>query len=104
MEINECQPIETDEPRDIYLGQVVNSKDEAYDLYQEHAFKTGFSVRKGKELYYDNEKKKTRLKDFYCSKQGFKNNEPDGEVAYKRADSRTNCLAMVRFNVTKEGV
>ncbi|KAK2408219.1 protein FAR1-RELATED SEQUENCE [Trifolium repens] len=104
MEINECEPIETDEPRDIFLGQVVNSKEEAYDLYQEHAFKVGFSVRKGKECYYDNEKKNTRLKEFYCSKQGFKNNEPDGEVAYKRADSRTNCKAMVRFNVTKEGV
>ncbi|WJX87952.1 non-specific serine/threonine protein kinase [Trifolium repens] len=95
MEINECEPIETDEPRDIFLGQVVNSKEEAYDLYQEHAFKVGFSVRKGKECYYDNEKKNTRLKEFYCSKQGFKNNEPDGEVAYKRADSRTNCKAMM---------
>ncbi|GAU43932.1 hypothetical protein TSUD_135800 [Trifolium subterraneum] len=104
MEINECESIETDEPKDIYLGQVVHSKEEAYDLYQEHAFKVGFSVRKGKECYYDNEKKNTRLKDFYCSKQGFKNNEPDGEVAYRRGDSRTNCKAMVRFNVTKEGV
>lgn len=104
MDINECQPAEIDGFKDIFLGQIVNSKDEAYNLYQEHAFKTGFSVRKGKELYYDNEKKNTRLKDFYCSKQGFKNNESDGEVAYQRAESRTNCQAMVRFNVTKEGV
>jgi hypothetical protein len=47
------------------------------------------------------------LKDFYCSKQGFKNNEPECEiaskVAYQRADSRTNCKAMVRFNVSKDG-
>ncbi|KEH34390.1 FAR1 DNA-binding domain protein [Medicago truncatula] len=67
----------------------------------------GFSVRKGKELYYDNDKKNTRLKDYYCFKQGFKNNEPEGEivgeVAYQRADSRTNCKAMVRFNVSKDG-
>ncbi|CAI8608381.1 unnamed protein product [Vicia faba] len=104
MEITECLQNEIEEPKDIFLGQIVSSKDQAYDLYQEHAFKMGFSVRKGRELYHDNEKKKTRLKEFYCSKQGFKNNEPDGEVAYKRPDSRTNCLAMVRFNVTKEGV
>jgi hypothetical protein len=25
-------------------------------------------------------------------------------VAYERADSRTNCKAMARFNVSKEGV
>ncbi|KEH26293.1 FAR1 DNA-binding domain protein [Medicago truncatula] len=107
MEGSECQAVEIDKPRDIFLGQVVQSKDEAYNLYQEHGFKMGFSVRKGKELYYDNDKKNTRLKDYYCSKQGFKNNEPEGEivgeVAYQRADSRTNCKAMVRFNVSKDG-
>ncbi|XP_057432157.1 protein FAR1-RELATED SEQUENCE 5-like [Lotus japonicus] len=64
-----------------------------------HAFKLGFSVRKGRTLYHDNEKKNIRLKDFYCSKQGFKNNEPSGEVAYERAD----CKAMVRCNVSKDG-
>ncbi|CAJ2640429.1 unnamed protein product [Trifolium pratense] len=107
MQDNECQPVEIDKYKDIFLGQVVHSKDEAYNLYQEHGFKMGFSVRKGKELYYDNDKKNTRLKDFYCSKQGFKNNEPEGEiaskVAYQRVDSRTNCKAMVRFNVSKDG-
>jgi hypothetical protein len=71
MEDNESQPVEIEKSRDIFLGQIVHSKNEAYDLYQEHGFKMGFSVRKGKELYYDNDKKNTRLKDFYCSKQGF---------------------------------
>ncbi|KAJ1378345.1 FAR1 DNA-binding domain, partial [Sesbania bispinosa] len=104
MEHNECQAFEIDEPKDIFLGQVVYSKDEAYNLYQEHAFKMGFSVRRGRALYYDSEKKNIRLKDYYCSKQGFKNNEPQGEVTYERADSRTNCQAMVRFNVSKEGL
>ncbi|KAJ1399949.1 FAR1 DNA-binding domain [Sesbania bispinosa] len=90
--------------RFVYLSSVVFSKDEAYNLYQEHAFKMGFSVRRGRALYYDSEKKNIRLKDYYCSKQGFKNNEPQGEVTYERADSRTNCQAMVRFNVSKEGL
>jgi hypothetical protein len=61
--------MEIDGSKEIYLGQVVNNKDEAYNLYQEHAFKTGFSVRKGRELYYDNGKKQIRLKELYCSKQ-----------------------------------
>jgi hypothetical protein len=104
MENNECQPIEIDRCKEIFLGQVVFNKDEAYNLYQEHAFKMGFSVRKGKELYYDVEKKNTRSKEYYCSKQGFKNNESQGEVSYERANSRTNCKAMARFNVSKEGV
>ncbi|KAJ1382793.1 Zinc finger, PMZ-type [Sesbania bispinosa] len=104
MEHNVCQSLEVNEHKDIFLGQVVYNKDEAYALYQEHAFKMGFSVRKGRELYYDIEKKNTRLKDYYCSKQGFKNNELVGEVAYERADSRTDCKAMVRFNVSKDGV
>ena len=52
MEDNESQPVEIEKSRDIFLGQIVHNKDEAYDLYQEHGFKMGFSVRKGKELYY----------------------------------------------------
>jgi hypothetical protein len=47
------------------------------------------------------------LKDFYCSKQGFKNNERECEIAskfaYQRVDSRINCKAMVQFNVRKDG-
>lgn len=63
MENNEYPLVQIDEPKDIFLGQVVHSKEEAYNLYQEHAFKIGFSVtvRKGKEMYYDNEKKKYTL-------------------------------------------
>jgi hypothetical protein len=57
MENNECQPIEIDKCKEIFIGQVVLNKDEAYNLYQKHASKMGFSVRKGKEQYYDVEKK-----------------------------------------------
>ncbi|KAJ1388781.1 FAR1 DNA-binding domain [Sesbania bispinosa] len=104
MEHDKNQSLEFDEPKDIFLGQVVHSQDEAYNLYQAHAFKMGYSVRKGKELYYDSEKKFIRSKYYFCSKEGFKNNEVEGEVAYERANSRTGCKAMVRFNVSKEGV
>jgi len=44
------------------------------------------------------------MKEFCCFKEGFKNNETHGEASYERADSRTSCKAMVRFNVSKEGV
>jgi hypothetical protein len=46
MDINESQPLEIDGFEEIFLGQLVNNKDEAYNLYQEHAFRKGFSVRK----------------------------------------------------------
>jgi len=49
MVIGECQVVEIDNPIDIFLGQVVHSKDEAYNLYEEHGFKMGFSVKKGKK-------------------------------------------------------
>ncbi|XP_019455165.1 PREDICTED: protein FAR1-RELATED SEQUENCE 5-like [Lupinus angustifolius] len=77
--------------------------DEAYNLYQAHAFKMGFSVRKGQQQFYDNDRKNIRMKEYYCFKQWFKSNELQGEVAYERADSRTGCQAMVQFNVSKEG-
>jgi len=59
-----------------------------YNLYQEYAFRAGFSVRN-----YDNERKIIRFKVFFffLSKEGFKNNESEDEVAYERVDSRTNC-------------
>ncbi|KAF1864616.1 hypothetical protein Lal_00039247 [Lupinus albus] len=103
MEHDESQPLINDEPKDTFVGQIVKNIDEAYNLYQAHAFKMGFSVRKGQQQFYDNDRKNIRLKEYYCSKKGFKNNELQGEVAYERADSRTGCEAMVRFNVNKEG-
>ncbi|KAF1885991.1 hypothetical protein Lal_00032301 [Lupinus albus] len=77
MEHDESQPLKNDEPKDIFVGQIVKNIDQAYNLYQTHAFKMDFSVRKG-----------------------FKNNELQGEVAYERADSRTGCEAM-RYGKSK---
>lgn len=57
-----------------FLGQIINSKDEVYNLYQKHTFKMRFSVRKENELYHDNEKRNIRAKEFYCCIQGFKKN------------------------------
>ena len=36
------------------LGMVLNSKEEAYKLYNEYALRTGFSIRKNKIIYDDN--------------------------------------------------
>lgn len=43
MEQNECQLLKI-EPREIFLGQVMYSKDETYKLYQPYAFIMGFIV------------------------------------------------------------
>lgn len=47
VEENEYQYVGIKEFKDIFLDQVVFSKDEAYNLYEQHAFKMGFSVTKG---------------------------------------------------------
>nr|ABN05764.1 hypothetical protein MtrDRAFT_AC148775g42v2 [Medicago truncatula] len=49
-DINESQPVEIDGSEEIFLGQVVNNKDEAYNLYQKYAFRKGFSVGKGRVI------------------------------------------------------
>lgn len=39
------------------MGKVVNSEDEAYDLYNTYALRVGFSIRRGKVRWYGGCKK-----------------------------------------------
>ncbi|KAH1063363.1 hypothetical protein J1N35_028350 [Gossypium stocksii] len=52
-------------------GLVVNNEGEAYNLYTDYGHRIGFSVPKGKNRYLPGTNI-IRTKDFYCSKQGFK--------------------------------
>ena len=56
---------------DDLLGLSVNSCEETYILYNEHAFRMGFSVRKSKQMYRGGTKT-LLMKRFYCSKAGEK--------------------------------
>ncbi|OEL38856.1 hypothetical protein BAE44_0000125, partial [Dichanthelium oligosanthes] len=84
------------------LGCVVHSEEEAYRLYCDYGHRIGFSVRKGKQSYFIGTKN-IRTKDYYCSKEGLKYDEPVTEANFNRPDTRTNCKAMIRFRVDEKG-
>uniref|UniRef100_A0A0E0HLM6 FAR1 domain-containing protein n=1 Tax=Oryza nivara TaxID=4536 RepID=A0A0E0HLM6_ORYNI len=84
------------------LGCVVHSEEEAYKLYCDYGHRIGFSVRKGKQSYFIGTKN-IRTKDYYCSKEGLKYDEPVTEANFNRPDTRTNCKAMIRFRVDEKG-
>ncbi|XP_048337400.1 protein FAR1-RELATED SEQUENCE 5-like [Ziziphus jujuba] len=79
------------------MGKMVNSEEEAFDLYNAYALKIGFSIRKGRVTYFTGSKNR-RTREFLCSKEGFK---LDGdfveEKKTKRLETRTGCKASIRF-------
>ncbi|XP_037461695.1 protein FAR1-RELATED SEQUENCE 9-like isoform X1 [Triticum dicoccoides] len=84
------------------IGCMVHSEEEAYKLYCDYGHRIGFSVRKGKQSYFIGTRD-IRTKDYYCSKEGLKYDEPVTEANFNRPDTRTNCKAMVRFRVDEKG-
>ncbi|XP_006663840.1 protein FAR1-RELATED SEQUENCE 5-like [Oryza brachyantha] len=83
-------------------NKIANSEEEAYRLYCDYGHRMGFSVRKGKQYYFTGTKT-IRTKDYYCSKEGLKDDEQLTEANFNKPDTRTNCKAMVRFRVDSEG-
>ena len=88
---------------DNLLDKMVNSEDEAYALYNDYAFRTGFSIRKGKPRYFSG-LKNIRQREFLCSKEGFKLDEdPHHKKKWNKLETRTDCKALIRFTV-EDGV
>lgn len=57
-------------------------------MYNDYAFQTGFSVRKGKTRY-NSGSKNIKQREFLCSKEGFKLDEdPLEEKKVKRLETR----------------
>ncbi|KAJ1264841.1 hypothetical protein BS78_08G033000 [Paspalum vaginatum] len=83
-------------------NKVAYSEEEAYRLYCDYGHRMGFSVRKGKQYYFTGTKT-IRTKDYYCSKEGLKDDEQLTEANFNKPETRTNCKAMVRFRVDAEG-
>jgi hypothetical protein len=82
--------------------KVAYSEEQAYRLYCDYGHSMGFSVRKGKQYYFTGTKV-IRTKDYYCSKEGLKDDEQLTEANFNKPETRTNCKAMVRFRVDSEG-
>ncbi|KAL4304329.1 hypothetical protein GQ457_10G016650 [Hibiscus cannabinus] len=81
------------------MGLAVDSQDAAYNLYRDYGYGMGFSIRKGKNRYVSGTNV-IRFKEFYCSKEGFKEFE-DGinTKQYNKLETRTGCPAIIRFTV-----
>ncbi|XP_056695589.1 protein FAR1-RELATED SEQUENCE 5-like [Spinacia oleracea] len=82
-------------------GSVVKDDDEAYELYNNHAFRNGFGTRKGKKEYR-NGTKIVRQRFFICAYEGFKKAAGVVPKCYKKIDRRTGCKASVQFDVDKK--
>nr|GMD39417.1 protein FAR1-RELATED SEQUENCE 5-like [Ipomoea batatas] len=83
------------------LGVSVSSIDEAYEVYNDYAFRLGFSVRRGKQRYSAGTKQ-LKMKKFNCSKSGFKRVLRKG--SYLKVDVRTGCRASVQFDLDGNGM
>ncbi|CAB4313498.1 unnamed protein product [Prunus armeniaca] len=91
MIVNRMESFEED-----LLGKVVSTEEEAYNLYNSYATRTGFSVRRGQKRY--NTKKVLRQFSYFCSKEGFRLDSDPSEVSMaNKLETRTGCEARVRF-------
>ncbi|XP_019170574.1 PREDICTED: protein FAR1-RELATED SEQUENCE 5-like [Ipomoea nil] len=84
------------------LGITVTSIEEAFNLYNDYAFRLGFSVRKGKQ-YYVSGSQTIKMKKFHCAKSGFKDNKKKDSRSYSRVDTRTGCNAFCQFDLASNG-
>ncbi|KAI5659331.1 hypothetical protein M9H77_28124 [Catharanthus roseus] len=87
---------------DSLVGSVVSSEEDAFKLYNNHAFRLGFSVLKGNQKFKVGCKTQY-LKQFYCYKQGMKSNKGKGEKAYTKVHFHIGCKAMIEFQLNDEG-
>ncbi|KAH0996490.1 hypothetical protein GBA52_020354 [Prunus armeniaca] len=91
MIVNRMESFEED-----LLGKVVSTEEEAYNLYNSDATRTGFSVRRGQKRY--NTKKNLRQFSYFCSKEGFRLDSDPSEVSMaNKLEMRTCCEARIRF-------
>ena len=87
---------------DNLLDKVAYTEDEAYNLYNNYALWTGFSIRKGKPRYF-NGTKNIRQHEFLCSNEGFKINEDCCEEKnWKKLETRTGCKAFICFTIEND--
>ena len=87
---------------DNLLDKVAYIEVEAYNLYNNYALRTGFSIQKEKPRYF-NGTKNIRQHEFLCSNEGFKINEDRCEEKnWKKLETRTGCKAFICFTIEND--
>jgi hypothetical protein len=79
------------------VGMTFDSEDSAYEMYNNYAGKTGFSIRKSHSKL--REDKSLYQKYIVCSNEGYRKNKSS-----EKDITRTGCNARVQFSVSKEGI
>ncbi|KAK8549186.1 hypothetical protein V6N13_063582 [Hibiscus sabdariffa] len=81
------------------MGVAVDSEEAAYNLYKDYGHRMGFSVRRGRNMYVSSTNV-IRCKDYFCSKEGFKEFEGDINVKqHNKLETRNGCQAVIRFTM-----
>lgn len=80
----------------------VNSDVEAYELYNDYAFRKGFSVRKSKVRRSKNND--LSMRKFLCSNAGLKDEKRKRTRAFEKLNIRSGCKAFVQFHISEDGV
>ena len=81
----------------------VKSDAEAYEMYNDYAFRHGFSIRKGKVRYVGTSSV-WRGRNYVCSNAGLKDTSSKVPKKYSKLDYRTCCEAYIDFVIDEKGV
>ncbi|XP_021742873.1 protein FAR1-RELATED SEQUENCE 5-like [Chenopodium quinoa] len=95
-EINQAKQSE------LYLKQVTCDA-EAYDLYNDYAFKFGFSIRRAK-VRKVGQTSVWRSRKYFCSNAGLKDHSKSDVRRFEKLDVRTDCKAYVEFIIDDKGI
>ncbi|KAI5656934.1 hypothetical protein M9H77_25727 [Catharanthus roseus] len=86
---------------DSLVGIIVSSEKDAFKLYNDHAFRMGFSIRKENQKFRIGCNTKY-MKQFYCYKRRKKCDKRKEEKAYTEVDVRTCYKEMIEFRFNDE--
>ncbi|KAI5682011.1 hypothetical protein M9H77_03239 [Catharanthus roseus] len=87
---------------DSLIRTTVIFEEDAFQFYNGHAFKLGFSIRKGRKRYRASSVI-IYMRQFNCHKEGKKFDKGKVEKCYTKVDIPTNCKAMIEFFLNNDG-
>lgn len=82
------------------LMKEVDNDAQAFELYNDYAFRCGFGIRRDK-IGYREDRVTVRQRKFVCSYEGFKIDSGPRPKVYKKLDVRCGCKAFIQFDVCK---
>ena len=87
---------------DDLVGMIAMSEEEAFQIYNDYAYRMGFSVRCN-NIRYRAGGKEISIRQFCCWKEGNKKTNGTRCKQYTKLNVRTGCKAYIQFHVDKNG-